>query len=84
MALETDTHKTTDALAVQSLGVTFPNPLILASGILGTEAALLHRVARAGAGAITTKSCGPLPREDLYQIGFPAMIFRSQRYRQRY
>jgi dihydroorotate dehydrogenase (NAD+) catalytic subunit len=44
------------------LGLTFPNPLVLASGILGTEAALMERVARCGAGGITSKSCGPLPR----------------------
>jgi dihydroorotate dehydrogenase (NAD+) catalytic subunit len=39
-----------------------PNPLVLASGILGTEAALMVRVARAGAGAITAKSCSLEPR----------------------
>ncbi len=39
-----------------------PNPLVLASGILGTEAELLARVARAGAGAVTAKSCSLLPR----------------------
>jgi dihydroorotate dehydrogenase (NAD+) catalytic subunit len=50
------------SLAVHTLGLTFPNPLVLASGILGTEPALLERVARAGAGAVTTKSCGPEPR----------------------
>ncbi len=35
------------------------NPLVLASGILGNTADLLVRVARAGAGAVTTKSIGP-------------------------
>jgi dihydroorotate dehydrogenase (NAD+) catalytic subunit len=49
-------------LGVQLCGVQLPNPLILASGILGTEAELLARVARAGAGAVTAKSCSPLPR----------------------
>jgi dihydroorotate dehydrogenase (NAD+) catalytic subunit len=49
-------------LAVSLCGLTFPNPLVLASGILGTEAALMERVARCGAGGITTKSCGPHPR----------------------
>lgn len=44
-------------------GVKFKNPLILASGILGTEAELLVRVAKAGAGGVTTKSCGLLPRK---------------------
>ncbi|MBN1136793.1 MAG: dihydroorotate dehydrogenase [Anaerolineae bacterium] len=47
---------------VSLCGVSLPNPLILASGILGTEAELLARVARAGAGAVTAKSCSPLPR----------------------
>ncbi len=42
--------------------IPFPNPLVLASGILGTEAALMERVARCGAGGITSKSCGPIPR----------------------
>jgi dihydroorotate dehydrogenase (NAD+) catalytic subunit len=36
-----------------------PNPLVLASGILGTHASLMARTARAGAGAITAKSAGP-------------------------
>ncbi|MBN1937062.1 MAG: dihydroorotate dehydrogenase [Anaerolineae bacterium] len=43
-------------------GISFPNPLVLASGILGTEAALMARVARCGAGGITSKSCGPATR----------------------
>ena len=43
-------------------GITFPTPLVLASGILGTEAALMERVARSGAGGVTSKSCGPAPR----------------------
>jgi dihydroorotate dehydrogenase (NAD+) catalytic subunit len=50
------------ALATQLCGVPLPNPLILASGILGTEAELMARVARAGAGAVTAKSCSLLPR----------------------
>ena len=49
-------------LAVDLCGVRLPNPLILAAGILGTGAELLERVARAGAGAVTTKSCGLEPR----------------------
>ncbi len=44
-------------------GISFPNPLVLASGILGTEAALMARVARCGAGGVTSKSCGPMPRQ---------------------
>ena len=49
-------------LRVRLCGVELSNPLVLASGILGTEAELMARVAREGAGAITAKSCGPLPR----------------------
>jgi dihydroorotate dehydrogenase (NAD+) catalytic subunit len=49
-------------LTTSLCGLTFPNPLVLASGILGTEAALLERVARCGAGGVTSKSCGPAPR----------------------
>jgi dihydroorotate dehydrogenase (NAD+) catalytic subunit len=50
------------ALNVSLCGTSLPTPLILASGILGTEAELMARVARAGAGAVTAKSCGPEPR----------------------
>ncbi len=49
-------------LAVDFCGVRLPNPVVLASGILGTSAALLARVARLGAGAVTSKSCSPQPR----------------------
>jgi len=38
------------------------NPIVLASGIIGTSATLLKRAADAGAGAVTAKSCGPAPR----------------------
>lgn len=38
------------------------SPFVLASGVLGTSAALLERSARAGAGAVTAKSCGPEAR----------------------
>src|SRR5512136_1713197 len=53
---------TGSGLTVSLCGVSLPNPLILASGILGTEAELLERVARAGAGAVTAKSCSLQPR----------------------
>lgn len=43
-------------------GVALRNPLILASGIIGTSATLLARAAEAGAGAVTAKSAGPEPR----------------------
>jgi dihydroorotate dehydrogenase (NAD+) catalytic subunit len=48
---------------VDLCGVELSNPVILASGILGTEAELLARVAQAGAGAVTAKSCSILPRK---------------------
>ncbi len=43
-------------------GVGLKNPLILASGIWGTSPALLERAARAGAGAVTAKTCTPEPK----------------------
>ncbi len=43
--------------------ITLPNPLVLASGVMGTSAVLLERVARAGAGAVTAKSCSVDARE---------------------
>lgn len=49
-------------LAVTIAGVRFPNPLVLASGILGTSAALMVRMARLGAGGITAKSATRGPR----------------------
>jgi dihydroorotate dehydrogenase (NAD+) catalytic subunit len=50
-------------LSVELCGVRLRNPLVLAAGILGTGAELLKRVAQSGAGMVTTKSCGPSPRE---------------------
>ena len=50
-------------LAVQIAGVRLESPLVLASGILGTTASSLRRVALAGAGAVTTKSCSLEPRK---------------------
>ncbi len=44
------------------LGFRLRSPLVLASGIIGTSAALMARAARAGAGMVTAKSCGPAPR----------------------
>lgn len=52
----------TDDLSVTVAGVRLRSPLVLASGILGTHASLMARVAAAGAGAVTAKSCGPGPR----------------------
>ncbi len=44
-------------------GVRLMNPTILSSGILGVSAASLQRIAKSGAGAVTTKSIGPAKRE---------------------
>ena len=49
-------------LSCSIAGVQLKNPLILASGIIGTHASLLARAGQAGAGAVTAKSCGPAPR----------------------
>ena len=51
-----------------NLGVTLPglemaNPLMLASGIQGGNAAALHRVAATACGGLVSKSIGPEPRE---------------------
>lgn len=44
-------------------GLELKNPIILAAGILGTTGASLCRVAReGGAGAVVTKSIGPVPK----------------------
>ena len=50
-------HLTCDFLTFQ-----LHSPLVLASGIIGTSATLMARAARAGAGMVTAKSCGPTPR----------------------
>ena len=42
---------------VELCGITLPSPLVLASGIWGCCAETLIRLAREGAGAVTTKSC---------------------------
>lgn len=49
-------------LAADFLNLHLKNPLVLASGILGTSPSLMARCALAGAGGITSKSCGPEPR----------------------
>lgn len=43
-------------LSVKFLGVSFENPTVLASGILGVTASSLKNVVRNGAGGVTTKS----------------------------
>ncbi|HYW84726.1 MAG TPA: dihydroorotate dehydrogenase, partial [Spirochaetia bacterium] len=49
-------------LSCRIAGVHLSNPLVLASGIWGTSPALLERAARTGAGAVTAKTCTPVPR----------------------
>jgi dihydroorotate dehydrogenase (NAD+) catalytic subunit len=51
------------------VGLELRNPIVLASGIMGTSVALLKRAAEVGAGAVTAKSCGPAPR-----VGHPNPI----------
>ena len=45
-------------LAVEFLGIKLNNPLVLASGVLGTSPAVMERCAREGVGAVTSKSAG--------------------------
>jgi len=49
-------------LSIELVGVRLGNPFVLASGIWGSCAETLVRVARAGAGAVTAKSCSLEPR----------------------
>lgn len=51
-----------ELLKTTVLGIPFRNPLVLASGILGTSPSLMERVAREGAGGVTSKSAGLVPR----------------------
>ena len=50
----------TNRLSTKLGKIELENPLVLASGILGNTAELLLRVAKAGVGAVTTKSIGPV------------------------
>jgi dihydroorotate dehydrogenase (NAD+) catalytic subunit len=50
-------------LKTELCGVKLNNPTVLASGFLGTSTEIMQRVADNGAGAVTTKSIGPIPRE---------------------
>jgi dihydroorotate dehydrogenase (NAD+) catalytic subunit len=50
-------------LKINLCGVTLPTPFVLASGVLGTSASLLTRAAKLGAGGVTAKSAGPMPRQ---------------------
>lgn len=49
-------------LTVEIAGVRLANPLVLASGILGSHSELLVQAAKAGAGAVTAKSVSLEPR----------------------
>lgn len=49
-------------LVTDFLHLQLNNPFVLASGILGTSPSLMERCAKEGAGAITSKSCGPEAR----------------------
>lgn len=51
-----------DKLSVNIAGLKLPNPLILASGILGISPSSMHALAESGIGAVTTKSIGPFKR----------------------
>ncbi len=50
-------------LTVEFAGIKLPNPAILASGILGVSSEIMIRAARAGAGAVVTKSFNRKGRE---------------------
>ena len=49
-------------LKTHVLNISFQNPLVLASGILGVTAASMNRVIQHGAGAVTIKSLSKKPR----------------------
>lgn len=50
-------------MSVEVSDVELTNPVLLASGILGSTGASLNRAFRAGAGGVVTKSVGPRERE---------------------
>ncbi len=49
-------------LTCEFCNLSLKNPIILSAGIIGSSPTLLQRAAEAGAGAVTSKSCGLLPR----------------------
>ncbi len=55
-------HSAPPDLTCLIAGVHLATPLVLASGIWGTSPTLLERAARLGAGAVTAKTCTPVPR----------------------
>jgi len=50
------------SLAVDLAGLRLRNPVMNAAGVLGISSRLLRRVYEGGAGAVVTKSLGPVPR----------------------
>jgi dihydroorotate dehydrogenase (NAD+) catalytic subunit len=50
-------------LSCEFLDFQLHTPLVLASGIIGASATLMVRAAKNGAGMVTAKSCGPVPRQ---------------------
>src|SRR2546428_5513079 len=50
-------------MGVELAGIKLPNPTMLASGILGVSSEIMIRAARAGAGAVVTKSFNRSGRE---------------------
>lgn len=50
-------------LEINLAGLKLKSPIILASGILGVSYSSMKRVIDSGAGAVTTKSIGPIPRK---------------------
>ncbi|WP_304511609.1 dihydroorotate dehydrogenase [Desulfobacula sp.] len=50
-------------MAIQFLGKTLKNPMVLASGILGNSKDILERIHENGCGLVTMKSIGPEPRD---------------------
>jgi dihydroorotate dehydrogenase (NAD+) catalytic subunit len=55
-------HSAPPDLTCLIAGVRLATPLVLASGIWGTSPTLLERAALLGAGAVTAKTCTPVPR----------------------
>ncbi|HUX77872.1 MAG TPA: dihydroorotate dehydrogenase [Anaerolineae bacterium] len=64
MKPETAKPETPSAVDISATlcGVRLPNPTVLTSGVLGLSHEIMVRVARAGAGGVTTKSCSLKPR----------------------
>jgi len=63
------------SLSVSVAGIKLENPIVIASGILGTTSGLMKRLSEAGAGAITTKTTTLKPREgnplpNVYELEF--------------